>query len=280
MPVLVLTEHAKDHPTTARLISAALGFGTQIDILAIDTGNHTTAEAVAETIVKLATNYKAVLADSTGAGRDFIPRAAAMLDIQPISDVIDIINADTFVRPIYAGNAFATVHTSQPKKMMTVRAAAFAPVSDEEITVKQWDYSDVSSISRFISFEKTQSERPELTTARRVVVGGYGIGSAEKFAEVIALADKIGAAVGTTRNAADAGFAPNELQVGQSGKTIAPELYIGLGVSGAAQHVCGIRGSKVIVAVNNDPNAPIFKTADYGLVGDVTAVIRELKEKL
>ena len=243
---------------------------------------HQLAEPLADLLVSLAPNYTHLLAASTAVGKNVMPRVAALLDVQPIADIAEVIDADTFVRPIYAGNALATVKSSDSKKVITVRAASFDPVANEggNATVQDASAAGEGKGSRFISAELSKSERPELTAARVVVSGGRGMQNGENFHLLDAVADKLGAAVGASRAAVDAGFVPNEYQVGQTGKIVAPDLYIAVGISGAIQHLAGMKDSKVIVAINKDEEAPIFQVADYGLVADLFTVLPELKAEL
>jgi len=244
---------------------------------------HALAEPIAALLVSLAPGYTHLLAAATASGKNIMPRVAALLDVQPISDISGVVDADTFVRPIYAGNALATVKSSDGVKVITVRAASFDPVPAEgggPAPTEPVAVADIPAQSRFVSAELSVSERPELTAARVVVSGGRGMQSGENFHLLDAIADKLGAAVGASRAAVDAGFVPNDYQVGQTGKIVAPELYIAVGISGAIQHLAGMKDSKVIVAINKDEEAPIFQVADYGLVADLFTALPELKAEL
>jgi len=243
---------------------------------------HTLAETIAPLLVKLAADYDVVMAAATTTGKNIMPRVAAMLDVQQISDISAVIDADTFKRPIYAGNAIATVKSSDAKKVITVRITAFEAAASEggAAAVDAIDAAEDPGISSFIRAELTKSERPELTAASVIISGGRGMASGDNFHLLETIADKLGAAVGASRAAVDAGFVPNDYQVGQTGKVVAPDLYIAVGISGAIQHLAGMKDSKIIVAINKDEEAPIFQVADYGLVGDLFDVLPELSEKL
>ena len=309
MAVLVVAEHdsAEIKPTTLNTVTAAGELDTDVHVLVAGAGSQPAAEAAAEIagvskvlhaddarydhqlaetmaalIVALAPNYAAVLASATTTGKNFMPRVAALLDVAQISDISAVVSADTFVRPIYAGNALATVRSSDAIKIVTVRGTAFdaAPAQGGSAAIESAAPAKDPELSAFVGEERSVSERPELTAARIVISGGRGMQSGDHFALLEKVADKLGAAVGASRAAVDAGFVPNDYQVGQTGKIVAPELYIAVGISGAIQHLAGMKDSKVIVAINKDEEAPIFQVADYGLVADLFKVLPELDEAL
>ncbi len=309
MAILVYAEHDGSALTSGALsaLACAQQIGGEIDVLVTGSGvdeaaaaaakvagvrkvlvadashlEHHLAENVAPVIEAVAADYEYILAAATTSGKNIIPRVAARLDVQQISDISGVEAPDTFVRPIYAGNALATVRSEDPKKVITVRTTSFDPVAAEggEATVESVDPGADAGLTQFVGAEVSSSEGPELTTARIVVSGGRGLGSAENFKLIEELAEELGAAVGASRAAVDAGYVPNDYQVGQTGKVVAPDLYIAIGISGAIQHMAGMKESKVIVAINKDPEAPIFEAADYGLVADLFEATPELKKAL
>lgn len=308
MAVLVIADHdgSTVRDTTHKTVTAALAISGDVDVLVVGQGSraaadsaakisgvrkvllaesgelaHTLAEAVTATVVGLAGGYDAVVSPATMDGKNFMPRIAAKLDVAPISDIIEVVSADTFVRPIYAGNALETVQTSDAKKVITVRATSFAPAAEGGSAPVEAVAGQDAGKAAFVSEEMVKSDRPELGAAKIVVSGGRALGSAEEFSAVIEpLADKLGAAVGASRAAVDAGYAPNDYQVGQTGKVVAPGLYVAVGISGAIQHLAGMKDSKVIVAINKDADAPIFQVADFGIVGDYKTVVPELMAAL
>ncbi len=308
MAILVVAEHdntdLKD--ATHKTVTAAAAMGGDVDILVAGKGikdvmaqaakidgvravlgvDHVSltrqlAEAMEAVIVPLMGDYDAILAPDTTAHKNYMPRVAAKLDVMQISSITGVESADTFIRPIYAGNAMATVKSSDAKKVVTVRTTAFDAAGEGGSASDKMLADPASpSTSEFVSEELTKSDRPELAAAKTVVSGGRGVGSAENFAIIESLADKLGAAVGASRAAVDAGYVPNDYQVGQTGKSVAPELYIAIGISGAIQHLAGMKDSKIIVAINKDEDAPIFQVADYGLVADLFKAVPELEAAL
>ncbi len=309
MSILVIAEHEHSNIKDATLntVTAATQIGGDIDILIIGSNcdgaaneaaqingvnkvikadaphlESRLAEEIAPILVDLAPNYTHILVPATTFGKNILPRAAALLDTQQISDIIAVESADTFKRPVYAGNAIATVKSSDDLKLITVRGTTFdtAEKTGGSASVEDYDVKDPVGISSFVKAELSESERPELTSAKIVISGGRGVGSSEDFDLIEKLADKLGAAVGASRAAVDAGYVPNDYQVGQTGKVVAPDLYIAIGLSGAIQHLAGMKDSKVIVAINKDEDAPIFSVADYGLVADLFDAVPEMIEKL
>lgn len=243
---------------------------------------HLTAENITSVVMSMAADYENILAPATTFGKNFVPRVAALLDVAQISDITGIESNDTFIRPIYAGNAVATVKSTDATKVITVRATGFDPLSTESgsADIESRSSTIAESRSKYVSQELTVSERPELTSAKVIISGGRGMQSGENFRLLETIADKLGAAIGASRAAVDAGFVPNDYQVGQTGKIVAPDLYIAVGISGAIQHLAGMKDSKVIVAINKDEEAPIFQVADYGLVADLFSALPELEREL
>lgn len=308
MTVLVYAEHDNEvlKSETNKLITAAKAVGADITVLVAGQQCEAVAEAasklagiskvllannavyghqmpenIAELVVELASGYTHIFSAATTTGKNFMPRVAALLDVAQISDVIAVESADTFVRPIYAGNAIATVQSSDSIKVVTVRASAFDAVADDgSAPIETVDIVKKSEKSAYLSAELTKSERPELSAANVVISGGRGMQNGENFALLNGIADKLGAAIGASRAAVDAGFVPNDMQVGQTGKIVAPDLYIAVGISGAIQHLAGMKDSKVIVAINKDEEAPIFQVADYGLVADLFEALPKLESSL
>ena len=308
MSILVLADLHEGQlaGATAHVVAAAKAIGGDIDVLVAGEGVQAAADAAAKLegvnkvrvadnavyahqlaepmgalLVELAGDYTHVLASASTTGKNVLPRLAALKDVSQLSDVIGVESADTFLRPIYAGNAIATVKSDDALKVMTVRTTAFDAVeSTGGASVEAVDVVVKNGQSSFVKQELAQSDRPELGGAKVVVSGGRGMGNGENFKLLDGIADKLGAAIGASRAAVDAGFVPNDMQVGQTGKIVAPELYIAVGISGAIQHLAGMKDSKVIVAINKDEEAPIFQVADYGLVGDLFEVLPELESKL
>jgi electron transfer flavoprotein alpha subunit len=309
MTTLLIAEHDDKalNGATAKALTAARSLGGDVHVLVAGSGCKTVAEEaakldgaakvlladaplyanrlaepVAALIVQLAPSYDAIAAPATTSGKNFMPRAAALLDVMQISDITKVVSPDTFERPIYAGNAVETVQSSDKKKIITVRTASFqAAGAGSSAPIESVNPAADPALSSFVGEELSKSDRPELTAARVIVSGGRALASKENFAKYIEpVADKLGAAVGASRAAVDAGYAPNDWQVGQTGKVVAPELYVAVGISGAIQHLAGMKDSKVIVAINKDEEAPIFQVADYGLVGDLFQVLPELEKEL
>jgi electron transfer flavoprotein alpha subunit len=309
MAILVLAEHDNNElkPATLNAVGAAVKIGGDVHVLVAGANvsnvaaaaakiagvakvlkaddaslEHQLAENVAPVIAGIAGNYSHIVGPSTTTAKNILPRVAALLDVQQISDIIAVHDADTFDRPVYAGNAIATVKSSDKVKVITARGTAFDAVAPEggNAAVEDAAVKGDSGLSSFVSAEVSKSDRPELTSAKIVVSGGRALGSTEGFKIIEALADKLGAAIGASRAAVDAGYVPNDYQVGQTGKNVAPQLYIAIGISGAIQHLAGMKDSKVIVAINKDADAPIFSIADYGLVGDLFQIVPELTQKI
>lgn len=309
MSILVLVEHDNKalKPATLNTVAAAAAIGGDIHLLVAGHGaesvaqaaaqlpgiakvlvadgdayGHFLAEPLADLVISIASGYSHILAPSTTYGKNVLPRVAALLDVAQISDIVGVVSPDTFVRPIYAGNALATVQSKDGVKVITVRGTAFSAVAATGGSAPQESVAGAAApgSSRFVSQELAVSARPELTAAKIIVSGGRGMGSAENFRLIESVADVLGAAVGASRAAVDSGFVSNDLQVGQTGKIVAPDLYIAVGISGAIQHLAGMSGSKVIVAINKDEEAPIFQVADYGLVGDLFQILPQLAEVL
>jgi electron transfer flavoprotein alpha subunit len=249
-------------------------------VLHADEAGHGLAEGLADLVVSLAGGYSHIAAAATAYAKNVLPRVAALLDVMVLTDVTAVVDADTFERPIYAGNAIQTVQSSDAKKVFTVRTATFAAAATGGAAAVEAVAATPSALSSWVEDKVAASDRPDLTSAKIVVSGGRGVGSKESFDLIEGLADKLGAAVGASRAAVDSGYAPNDWQVGQTGKVVAPQLYVAVGISGAIQHLAGMKDSKVIVAINKDEEAPIFQVADYGLVGDLFTVVPELTAKL
>ncbi|WVT72503.1 FAD-binding protein [Sinorhizobium chiapasense] len=309
MAILLLADHDSNHLSdqTAKALTAASKIGGDVHVLVAGAGAKTAAEQAAKLagvakvlvaadaslannlaeplaalIVSLAGSYDTIVAAATSVGKNVMPRVAALLDVSQVSEIIEVVSADTFKRPIYAGNAIQTVQTTEAKRVITVRTAAFASAAEGgSAAIESVAAAANPGVSAFVADALSSSDRPELTSAKIIISGGRALGSSEKFQEVILpVADKLGAAVGASRAAVDAGYAPNDWQVGQTGKVVAPDLYIACGISGAIQHLAGMKDSKVIVAINKDEEAPIFQVADYGLVADLFDALPELQKAL
>ena len=309
MSILVIAEHDNTNLKGATLntLAAAQEIGSEITLLVAgsditsvtseaqqlngvtkilacddDLYKNSLAEELTNLVVSLANNFSYILAPATTFGKNLLPRISAKLDVQQISDIISVESEDTFKRPIYAGSCIATVKSNDTVKLITVRSTAFDPVASDNsgVPVESVDVANSANISEFISEELAKSDRPELTSANIVISGGRGMQSGDNFHLLDSIADKLGAAVGASRAAVDAGFVPNDYQVGQTGKIVAPDLYIAVGISGAIQHLAGMKDSKVIVAINKDEDAPIFQVSDYGLVSDLFTALPELDSKL
>ncbi|MBD9495095.1 electron transfer flavoprotein subunit alpha/FixB family protein [Ensifer sp. ENS01] len=313
MAILLLADHDSNHLSdqTAKALSAASkiasGTGADVHVLVAGAGAKVAAEQAAKLagvakvlvaddaslannlaeplaalIVSLAGSYDTIVSAATSVGKNVMPRVAALLDVSQVSEIIEVVSADTFKRPIYAGNAIQTVQTTEAKRVITVRTASFASAAEGgSAAIETVSAAANPGVSSFVADALSSSDRPELTSAKIIISGGRALGSSEKFQEVILpVADKLGAAVGASRAAVDAGYAPNDWQVGQTGKVVAPDLYIACGISGAIQHLAGMKDSKVIVAINKDEEAPIFQVADYGLVADLFDALPELQKAL
>ena len=309
MSTLLVAEHDDKslNGATAKTLTAAKALGGDVHVLVAGKGCRAVAEAaakldgvakvlladdaryayrlaepIAALVVSLAPNYDAIVAPATTSGKNFMPRAAALLDVMQVSEIVKVVSPDTFERPIYAGNAIETVQSTDKTKVITVRSASFqAAGTGGNAPIEDARPGDDPGMSSFVSEELSKSDRPELTAARVIISGGRAMQSKENFAKYIEpVADKLGAAVGASRAAVDAGYAPNDWQVGQTGKVVAPELYVAVGISGAIQHLAGMKDSKVIVAINKDEEAPIFQVADYGLVGDLFQILPDLEKAL
>jgi len=310
MTVLVIAEHQQQQiqASTLNVISAALQIDQDVELLLMgenleEASNRAAqiqgvkkvliaqspifanqlAENLTNQVLSIAKNYTHILVAASANGKNIMPRIAALLDVAQISEITKVISPDTFERPIYAGNAIATITCNDPTKAITVRSTGFEPVSPTggQASVEQVSVISDSGLSKFISQETTKSDRPELTAAKMIVSGGRGLGSSEQYQQIMEpLADTLGAALGASRAAVDAGYVPNDYQVGQTGKIVAPQLYVAVGISGAIQHLAGMKDSKVIVAINKDPDAPIFGVADYGLVADLFTAVPELVNAL
>jgi electron transfer flavoprotein alpha subunit len=309
MAILLLADHDGNHLSdqTAKTLTAAAKIGGDVTILVVGAGAkaaadeaaklsgvskvlvaedaslaNNLAEPLAALIVQLSGSYDTIIAAATSTGKNVMPRVAALLDVAQVSEIIEVVSSDTFKRPIYAGNAIQTVQATDAKKVITVRTASFAAAAEGgSASIETIAAAANPGVSTFVRDALSASDRPELTSAKIIISGGRALGSAEKFRQVILpVADKLGAAVGASRAAVDAGYAPNDWQVGQTGKVVAPDLYIACGISGAIQHLAGMKDSKVIVAINKDEEAPIFQVADYGLVADLFDVLPELQKAL
>jgi len=309
MATLLIADHDNKtlNPATLKAMTAAAALGSDVDVLVAGEGAKAVADAAAKVagvkkvlladnaayknklaepmaalIVKLAEKYDAIVSPATTSGKNFMPRVAALLDVMQISEIVKVDGPDTFQRPIYAGNAIQTVQSSDKKKVITVRTSTFQAAGEGgSASVENAEGAGDPALSSFVGEELSKSDRPELTAARVIISGGRAMANKENFAKYIEpVADKLGAAMGASRAAVDAGYAPNDWQVGQTGKVVAPELYIAVGISGAIQHLAGMKDSKVIVAINKDEEAPIFQVADYGLVGDLFTVLPELEKEL